>query len=268
MDMKTHHQLCILLLSYLCIAGCISQTGSFNSPNAYYGHFEKKGTGQLTGQIQPFLLSGKAIGAYAVTNHLFVQGGARLSNSGYSGKTNYTPSADVLFGFYKHRHQYQSLTFGIGGGAGKTTIVNSSRLYGRFDYLHTTAQIGLSENYGPTRISLGLNHKMINFYAGQIYLGDDNLITRKLELLASQRLNHALSGHLGWSYRVDKSLRLQASYDFTFASMDYNLYDRDSFHAGLIVDIGNMSRPVSPPKVSRKKDKTKRKKKVYDAQDE
>jgi hypothetical protein len=262
------HHMSFLLLASLCTFGCIAQYGSLNSATTYIAHLEGKGTGQVAAQVHPFQLSSRVTSAYALTNHLFVQGNANLANAAYAGQNQFKPSADLMIGVYKQRHGYQSLSFAIGGGAGNTSIVRNARLLGKFNYLNTNAQIGLSENYGPTRLSMGLSHKMINFYKGEVYLGEDQYQLEKLELLINQRLTHALSAHLGWSYRLDKSLRIQASYDFTFVSMDYNLYDKDSFQIGLMVDLGKMTRPEKPPKMSARRSKTTRKKKVDDLQNE
>jgi hypothetical protein len=244
----------LLLLFVIGTSSCVTQNGSYNSAQNYIGHFEGKHTGQIVADYVPAQSGISATGAYALNKSLFVQtklhAGATSSTRTDVGPFNF--SSDLLVGGYWFRHKYQCLTAGIGGGTGVASFKQGSVLHGRFQYHHTTVQIGISENYGPSRLSLGLGHRATNFYSGKIYIGRDISLAERLSKVVNQRMSQSMFAHIGWSRRLSGSLRLRLTYDFTFYGMDYNLYDRDQVSLGMMYDLGKMSRPTKPPKLPKK----------------
>ena len=267
--MKRYFTLFFLITTFF--NSCIVQSGSFNSATNYYGHFEGSGTGQAMASFQlPYNshFNSTLVGSYSLTKHIYAQGSAAYNsilgkeNIGYGKVSNF--SSQAMLGLYGFKRGYQCLSIGIGGGFGNTSIVKHGFSFGDFKVAYTNAQIGVSENYGRSRLSLGLSHKAVSFYKGKVYITSDLDVLRGAQKLENDKVTHTLSSHLGWSVRLQDQLRMYMAYDFTFYGRDYGLYDRDSFRVGLMKDIGKMSRPAQVPKLPKNR-KSPKKKKVYDA---
>lgn len=260
----------VLFLLILCMFGaCVAPTGSYSSANAYYPHLEGKGTGQVALNTQLIQRGGTAVAAYALTDHYFVQGLGHFNTyNTISRISRFRPSGQMLLGRYLWRDGYQTISFGLGVGGGISAIINRNESFSEFSYVNTQAQLGISENYGPTRLTLGLNYKTVKLTGGEIYLGGNGGVLQRVEQLKDRSLVHTASGHAAMSWRLNGSLRLHTSYDLTFYAADYNLFDKDCFSLGLMYDLGKMSRPVRAPKPGKKPKKSKSNKKVYDAEGE
>jgi hypothetical protein len=242
-----------LLSASLIYGSCVSSSGSYNSASAYHPHLEKTGTGQAFIQVSPNL-SGSAVGGYALTNRIYGQGELQLATP-VSGSFASKPrlSGQVLGGLYLFRDGYQSLTFGLGVGAGNTEFVKRGVVLGRFNYNHLVAQAGISENYGSTRMSLGLQVRLINLYQGRVFLTADQDAAGRIDQLTRSRFVPAYSMHMGISTRIARKVRLFSAYNFTFSTKDYRLFDRDVLTGGVMLDLGKLSIPVKPPRPPRVK---------------
>ncbi len=251
-----------LLFALMCAASCSvkhgssGKHGSYNASQAYAGHFEGPKTGQATIHLDPSLKNGSAGIAYALNRNIFVQTHGYLSYSYLELRTgvNLNAASHIQIGGYLYRKGYQCLTASVGGGTGTTSFVRDGLLFGRFHYNQMQGQLGVSENYGASRISLGLSYRASNLYRGKIFIGGDLNRVANLVKVAEQKFTHTLSGNLAYSVRIRGPLRLGLNFDFTFYGMDYSLFERTNSDLAIFYDIGNMSRPKKSKPKTRKKE--------------
>jgi hypothetical protein len=246
--------LCAAISGLICLlaSSCVLKSG-YTPAQANFGYFEGKGTGQVGGAVHPDQLAISGNTAYAISSKTFFQGSASIGDSFLRKKRRPINAAiEAQYGRYWQRNQ-QCITASIGGGTGLSSIVQSMRAISAFNYATVVAQAGFTNQSGPVRWHFGLSYRVMTPYRSLVFLSAGGESVQSFRNLISDRFIPIGSAHIGWSTRINKSVRLQMNYGFTFQSFDYGLFDNKDLSAGIIMDIGNISRPEKPPRVKKTK---------------